>query len=172
MKNYWAVLLLLCMVTACKDFSNKPKFSISAPFGWTRTDSIDERGDTVVRLKSPLGVASINPSKNVRETIALLVMHDRNSDPQRLSVLKNLKGRAIFFEQTGSGHKVIDGISSYWFEINVKYKSSMLLCTQRHYFLPKDGFVYTFICTCSKEDFEAIRSQVDEVLNSFKVLDD
>ena len=167
MKRALVILLVFCTITSCKLFADKPRFYIATPGGWHRTDTIQERGDTVVRLNLPQGVLT----NEIWKSIALLVTHEYDNDPQKDKLLEQLKNDADFFEKTGSGHRVIDGIRAYWFQINVRYKSWQTNCTQRHYFVPKNGFIYTCICSTPKGDFEMMRPQVDEVLNSFKILD-
>jgi len=152
---------------SCKGLLKKPVFYIATPADWVRKDTV-ENSDSLIKLKSTADL----PGKNIKETISLLVEGSFNrNDPEHNALRRELKSDADFYEETGRGHRVIDGIESYWFEVAVKFKTNNFPCTQRYYFTTGQRFRYMFICTCPERGYEHLRPVADSVLNSFKILD-
>jgi hypothetical protein len=166
MRKYSVLITILLMLIACDLPSDKVKFYISTPPGWDRTDSVENYADTEVTLKSPLE----NANDIFRENIILLVSKGVNESEFIHNTLRDIKEDANIFEETGSGHRSITGVRSYWCEVKVKYKTSELTCTQRYYFLFANQHIYTFIVTSLQNDFEKMRPYIDEVLDTFKIL--
>lgn len=163
------VLLLSLVLMACDRLSKKASFHIDTPVGWTREDTIQEGGDSLVKLKSDVNL----PGADIKETISLLVETNFNRNDREHNLLRHeLKRDADFYEETGNGHRVIDGIESNWFEVGVKYKTSNFPCTQRYYFTTGNKYRYMFILTCPPKGFDHLRPVADSLFNSFKILDE
>lgn len=166
MKNLAILLMLSIVFAACNAMGGKHKFFMQTPAGWHRTDTVEESGDTLIRLDSPADdVADINAN------LSLLIMRSFSPDAFMEASIKDVKSRAETFEETGRGKRDIDGVSSKWIQYSVKYKRVKTLVDQRVFFMPKDGYVYMFFYTAPKDHLPDFKPNVDEVLNSFKILD-
>lgn len=169
MKKTFTLLCIILMLMACDKPSKKAGFQLITPADWTRKDTVQEGGDSLIKLKSDIDL----PGKNIKETISLLVETNFNRYDREHSILRNdLKRDAEFYEETGNGHRVIDGIQSDWFEVNVKYKTNNFPCTQRYYFTNGKKFRYLFILTCPENNYEHLRPVADSLFNSFRMMDE
>jgi hypothetical protein len=164
MKQIVIFIIAVAFLSACNLLKRKPAFTVVTPGGWKRKDTVARLGDSLIRF-SPVA-----ENDSVSEKIVLLIVHYANPDEYRRSMIQKLKGDAETFEVSGEGSRLVDDVESKWVQIAVKYKTAAAKVDQRMYFVPKNGFIYLFICTVTADEYELLRPKADDLINSLKIL--
>jgi hypothetical protein len=169
--QYKLIVLILFFFISCKEVFIKGNFVATAPEGWIRKDTVSKDGCKKVQFFK----RTEDTSLIWRENIAITVVHSKYLSDYVNSVLSLTKKDAIFFEEKGRADTTIKGYKAIWVQINVLYNKATddEKKDQKIYFL-KEGVrnIYMVICTAHKGGIGALQNSIDNVLNSFKIINE
>jgi|GEM_PF-6527258 len=160
-----AFLICSACFISCKRY--KEDFSVQAPAGWVKTDSIGEEKHRKVVL-SP---AQNDSNGIVTDDIRIVMIRSGNIDEYIELLVPEVKKNADIFKPTGNGTLKVDDHTCKWIQHLIRNKNSVsVVVEQRVYFIEESGIIYMIVCTTKEKGLKEMQPAIDKVLGSFKII--
>ena len=163
--KYLIAAIFIFSASSCKD--KLGNFSVSAPEGWTKTDSVSLSGRKMVRMQKIV----LDTIPVFIENINVTVFHYPDAESYMNALISESKNSFSYFEEIGKGSAKINRYTGKWMQNVIQLKGKSYLLDQRVYLIEKRGNVYMITCTSKVKEFNKMKKEVNVVLNSFEILE-
>jgi hypothetical protein len=163
--KYLIAAVLILLIISCKD--RMGNFSVNAPEGWVRTDSVSPKGRKMVRMHK----VNLDTIPAFVDNISVSVFHYPDVDSYMNSLVAESKKSFSYFEEVDRGSAKVNKYTAKWMQNVIQLKGESYLVDQRVYFIEKRGNVYMITCTSKVKEFNKMKKDIKVLLNSFEILE-
>ena len=162
---YLLFFLQTAFLISCN--TKRRDFTVKTPYGWEVKDSVSERFGRSVNMHPPV----ISTTPVFVENIIISIIQFPSLDIYRSTALKSIESESVYFEIKGEGRQSINNYEMEWEQHIIQHKKSDETVEQKVYFLSYKGNIYQIVCTTYAKQMKRFQFFIDQVLQSFKIID-